>query len=89
MSPVNYSDSDSDINKSSLAGKVIIENLRKEKKYIQASRKHVHAINTPQTPLLNSERLKTGFAGVHLFFLITDPKHRLWVLVRTASMKRF
>ena len=30
---------------------------------------------------------KLGYAGVYLFFffLIFAPKHRLWVLVRTAS----
>ena len=30
---------------------------------------------------------KLGNAGVDLFFLIFAPKHRLWVLVRTASNK--
>ena len=29
-------------------------------------------------------REKLGFAGVYLFFLILAPKHRMWVLVRTA-----
>ena len=28
--------------------------------------------------------VKLGFTGVYLFFLIFAPKHRLWVLVRTA-----
>ena len=32
---------------------------------------------------------KLGFAGIYLFFLIFAPKHRLWVLVRTASARRF
>ena len=32
---------------------------------------------------------KLGFAGVYLFFLIFDPKNTLWVLVRTASSRRF
>ena len=41
---------------------------------------------SPYTPLLNS---KTGaYRGIH-FFLIFAPKHRLWVLVRTASLRRF
>ena len=31
--------------------------------------------------------VKLGFTGVYLFFLIFDPKHRLWLLVRTASAK--
>ena len=29
---------------------------------------------------------KLGYTGVHLFLIFT-PKHRLWVLVRTASKK--
>ena len=32
---------------------------------------------------------KLGFEGVYLFFLIFDPKHTLWVLVRTASTRRY
>ena len=32
--------------------------------------------------------VKLGFTGV-CFFLIFAPKHRLWVLIRTASMRRF
>ena len=32
---------------------------------------------------------KLGYAGVYLIFLIFAPKHRLWVLVRTASAWRF
>ena len=32
---------------------------------------------------------KLGYAGLYLFFLIFAPKHRLWVLVRTASARRF
>ena len=32
---------------------------------------------------------KLGYAGVYLFFLIFAPKHRLWVLVRTALARRF
>ena len=37
----------------------------------------------PQTLLLE----KLGFTGVYLLFFA--PKHRLWVLVRTASVRRF
>ena len=33
--------------------------------------------------------VKLGYAGVYLCFLIFAPKHRLWVLVRTASVRRF
>ena len=32
---------------------------------------------------------KLGYAGVYQFFFIFAPKHRLWVLVRTASARRF
>ena len=40
----------------------------------------------PYTPLLYS---KTGvYRGIH-YFLIFALKHILWVLVRTASMRRF
>ena len=33
--------------------------------------------------------VKLGFTGVYIFFLIFALKHRLWVLVSTASMRRF
>ena len=33
--------------------------------------------------------VKLGNAGVYLYFLFFAPKHRLWVLVRTASPRRF
>ena len=33
--------------------------------------------------------VKLGFTGVYMFFLIFASKHRLWVLVRTASLRRF
>ena len=33
--------------------------------------------------------VKLGFTGVYIFFLIFAPKQRLWVLVRTASVRRF
>ena len=33
--------------------------------------------------------VKLGFIGVFIFFLIFALKHRLWVLVRTASLRRF
>ena len=29
--------------------------------------------------------VKLGFTGVYIIFLISAQKHRLWVLVRTAS----
>ena len=33
--------------------------------------------------------VKLGFTGVYVIFLISAKKHRLWVLVRTASLRRF
>ena len=33
--------------------------------------------------------VKLGFTGVYIIFFIPAQKHRLWVLVRTASAKRF
>ena len=33
--------------------------------------------------------VKLGFTGVYNIFLISAQKHRLWVLVRTASSRRF
>ena len=33
--------------------------------------------------------VKLGFKGVYIIFLISANKHRLWVLVRTASPRRF
>ena len=49
------------------------------------SRKLAYIILTPYTPLL----LKTGiYRGIHYFSYFCS-KHRLWVLVRTTSMRRF
>ena len=49
-----------------------------------------------KTYLYNSDPLKPhfyivklGFTGVYIIFLISAQKHRLWVLVRTVSMRRF
>ena len=33
--------------------------------------------------------IKLGFTGVYIFFFFFALKHRLWVLVRTASLRRF
>ena len=41
----------------------------------------------PLKPHFNNR--KTGVHRVYIIFLIFAPKHRLWVLVRTASPKRF
>ena len=50
------------------------------------SRKHAYIILTPLNPTLHS---KTGVYRVYIIFLISAQKHRLWVLVRTASARRF
>ena len=43
----------------------------------------------PYTPLLYSKTgVYRGGGGIH-YFLIFALKHRLWVLVRTASLRRF
>ena len=53
-------------------------------------------INITKTCLHNINPLKThfyivklGFIGVYIIFLISAQKHRLWVLVRIASQRRF
>ena len=33
--------------------------------------------------------VKLGFTGGYIIFLISAQKHRLWVLIRTASSRRF
>ena len=33
--------------------------------------------------------VKLGFTGVYIIILISAQKHRLWLLVRTASPRRF
>ena len=33
--------------------------------------------------------VKLGFTEVYIIFLISDQKHRLWVLIRTASLRQF
>ena len=32
--------------------------------------------------------VKLGFTGIYLIFLITAQKHKLWILVRTGSLRR-
>ena len=34
-------------------------------------------------------KVKLGCTGVYIFFLIFALQHTLWVLIRTASMRRF
>ena len=54
---------------------------------IISSRKHACIILTPLNP--HFYIVKLGFTGVFIIFLISAQKHRLWVLVRTASPRRF
>ena len=51
---------------------------------------------TTKTRLYNFDPLKPhfyivklGFTGVYIIFLILLNEHRLWVLVRTASLRQF
>ena len=41
----------------------------------------------PRKPLFYIIQL--GFTGVYIIFLVSAQKHRLWVIVRTASARRF
>ena len=47
------------------------------------SRKHTYIIMTPLEPHFYT--VKLGFTRVYIIFLIFAQRHRLWVLVRTAS----
>ena len=49
--------------------------------------KHVHKIHTPYTPLIHVYSKIGVYRGIHNF-LNFALKHRLWVLVRTASLRR-
>ena len=51
------------------------------------SRKHAYIILTPLK--LHFYIVKLGFTGVYVIFLISAQKHRLGVLVRTASARWF
>ena len=53
-------------------------------------------VSITKTYLYNSDPLKPhfyivklGFTEVYITFLISAQKYRLWVLVRTASMRQF
>ena len=52
-----------------------------------------HMINITKTRLYNFDPIKPhfyiGLQEYTLFFLISTQKHRLWVLVKTASARRF
>ena len=56
----------------------------------------VHIWDINKTCLYNFDSLKPhfyivklGFTGVYIIFLISDQTYRVWVLVRTASPRRF
>ena len=57
-----------------------------QKQPFLSSEKHVHAMTTPLNPTLYS---KTGVCRGVPIFLIFGQKHRLWVLIRTASSRLF
>ena len=54
---------------------------------VKLTRKHAYIILTPFNPTFTYS--KTGVTGIYIIFLISAQKHRLWVLVRTASPRRF
>ena len=54
---------------------------------LHPSRKHAYMILTPLKPHFYT--VKLGFTGVYVIFLISAQNHRLWELVRTASVRRF
>ena len=69
-------------------GKKVSSNMRKiHYLNIVSSQKHTCIILTP----LNATFfiVKLVFTGVYIILLISAQKHRLWVLVRTASIRRF
>ena len=65
--------------------KIYITSVFKGFKYTHQENMSVKCI-PPYTPLLYS---KAGVCRGIPIFLIFAPKHRLWVLVRTASARRF
>ena len=68
----------------SLASYYVFVQVRQVGNSIIASRKHAYIILTPLKP--HFYILKLGFTGVYISFA---QKHRLWVFVRTASVRRF
>ena len=57
--------------------------------YSISSRKHTYIILTPLKPHPHFYIVKLGFTRVCIIFFISAQKHRSWVLVRTASVRRF
>ena len=69
-------------------GDISQNNYTEQKETIHVSSgKHVLEMYTPVNPTFIWK--KTGVCGGIPIFLIFAPKHRLWVLVRTASARRF
>ena len=73
-----------------------IKKHKRHKKVINYSKQTQFIRCITKTRLYNLDPLKPhfymvklGFTGVYIIFLISVQKHRLWVLVRTASPRRF
>ena len=65
-------------------------------KFSYISTKPYFVVLITKTCLYNVNPLKPhyyitilGFIGVYIIFLISVQKHRLWVLIRTASLRQF
>ena len=82
--------------------KILNINMEKSRKMIQHLRNRQNAYVTVRGPYITKTRLynfdpfkphfyivKLGCSGVYIIFLILLKKHRLWVLVRTASPRPF
>ena len=63
------------------------QTLNKNIECTEASGKHVRVIYTPLSPKFYSKSGEYS-QGIPIF-LIFAPKHRLWVIIRTASSRRF
>ena len=65
--------------------------------HVWSSERHRHStVHITKTRLYNFDPLKPhfcivklGYTGVYIIFLVLLNRHRLWVLVRTASPRRF
>ena len=66
--------------------KCLVKKKQNKKKHLTL-RKHAYIILTPIILYFHIVNLR--FTGVYIIFVISAQKHRLWVLVRTASMRQF
>ena len=57
--------------------------------FIKASWKHAYMILTPLNSFYVVKRVYRGIHYPYIIFLISAQKHRLWVLLRTASSRLF